>query len=68
MPATRARTTQPPPRSSRWTRDGLILAFALGLGAYEVLIGGGRPSVLSFVGGLILAPGVLRIDESRRRR
>lgn len=51
---------------ARWKRDSIIVAFALAGGAYEIVVGGGRASVFTFLIGLLLSPLVLRIDESRR--
>lgn len=49
-------------------RDAAIVAVALGLLAYEVIYGGGRPSVLTAVTSLLLSPLVLRLDEARKER
>lgn len=56
-----------PSRRVRVTRDGAILVFALSMGAYEVIVGGARPSVLAFLSGLLLSPVALRFDEARRQ-
>lgn len=58
----------PRKRSRRITRDGAILTFALCAGAYEIVLGGARPSVLTFISGLLLSPLALRFDESRREK
>lgn len=50
----------------RIARDSLIVGFALGAGAYEIVLGGGRPSVLTFLVTLLLSPLVLRFDEAKR--
>jgi hypothetical protein len=50
----------------RVTRDGAILVFAISAGAYEIVLGGGRASVLTFLGGLLLSPVVMRVDQARR--
>lgn len=50
------------------SRDGAIVTFALLAGGYEILAGGARPSVLTFLTGLLLTPVVLRADESRKER
>lgn len=50
----------------RFKRDTIIVVFALGMGAYEIAIGGGRASVFTFLGGLLISPIVLRYDEARR--
>jgi hypothetical protein len=52
--------------SLKLTRDGAILAFALAWGTYEIVEGGGRAAVLTFLTGLLLSPIVLRLDEARR--
>jgi len=57
--AARART--------RVTRDFLIALIAGGLLTYEVLIGGGRPAVLTACTSLLLSPLVMRVDEARRK-
>lgn len=58
----------PPSRRVRVTRDGAILTFALIGGCYEITIGGARPSVLTFLSGLLLSPLALRFDEARREK
>lgn len=55
-----------PSQRLRVTRDGAILVFALAMGAYEVMLGGARPSALAFLSGLLLSPIALRFDEARR--
>lgn len=50
-------------RAARWKRDSIIVAFALVGGAYEIVLGGGRPSVFTFLVGLLLSPIVLRAEE-----
>jgi hypothetical protein len=52
-------------KRGRWKRDSIIVAFALAGGAYEIILGGGRASVFTFLIGLLLSPLVLRIDESK---
>jgi hypothetical protein len=53
---------------SQWRdlRDALIVAISLLLSIYEVLLGGARPAVLTFLSGLLLSPIVLRVDAARR--
>lgn len=51
----------------RFTRDGLIATGALALLAYEIVLGGARPAVLTVLSSLLLSPVVLRADEARRR-
>lgn len=53
-------------RTARWKRDTVIVTFALGFGAVEILFLGARASSLTFLTGLLLSPLVLRIDETRR--
>lgn len=55
-------------RPGRWKRDSIIVTFALAGGAYEIVAGGGRASVFTFLIGLLLSPLVLRIDESRKEQ
>ena len=52
----------------RVTRDGLIATAAVGLLAYEIILGGARPAVLTALTSLLLSPVVLRADEARRGR
>jgi len=56
-------------RSSRRriTRDVCIATLASALLVYEIILGGGRPAVLTACTSLLLSPLVLRVDESRRR-
>lgn len=65
MPTSRA-AAEERSRRLRVTRDGAILTFALSAGAYEITLGGARPSVLTFLSGLLLSPLALRFDEARR--
>ena len=55
-----------PKKRQRLTRDVAVVAFSLAFAAYEIVVGGARPSVLTFLGGLLLSPLVLRYDESKR--
>lgn len=52
----------------RVTRDGLIATAAVALLAYEIILGGARPAVLTALTSLLLSPVVLRADEARRSR
>jgi hypothetical protein len=52
----------------RVTRDGLIATAAVALLAYEIILGGARPAVLTALTSLLLSPVVLRADEARRAR
>lgn len=52
----------------RVTRDGLIATAAVVLLAYEIILGGARPAVLTALTSLLLSPVVLRADEARRNR
>jgi hypothetical protein len=36
------------------------------LAVYEVVLGGARPAVLTFLSGLLLSPIVMRVDAARR--
>ena len=49
----------------RLTRDTAILSFAIGAGIFEITLGGGRPSVLTFLTGVFLSPLIMRVDERR---
>lgn len=51
---------------STFPRDiGLFLVGSVLL-AYEIVLGGARPSVLSVLTGLLLSPVVLKLDERKR--
>ena len=52
----------------RITRDGFIATAAVALLAYEIVLGGARPAVLTALTSLLLSPVVLRADEARRNR
>lgn len=47
----------------RFTRDTAILSFAISAGAFEITVGGARPSVLTFLTGVFLSPLIMRVDE-----
>lgn len=49
------------------TRDGAIVTFALLAGGFEIVAGGARPSVLTFLTGLLLTPVVLRADVALKK-
>lgn len=51
----------------RVTRDGAILAFAIGAASFEITLGGARPSVLTFLTGVFLSPLIMRADERSRK-
>lgn len=51
----------------RFTRDLVLFGISTGLLIYEVVLGGAHPEVLTICVSLLLAPGVLRVDEARRR-
>lgn len=55
--------------NAQWAlvRDAIIVGFALLVGAYEVVFGGARPTVLTWTAGLLVSPVVLRADALRRR-
>jgi hypothetical protein len=46
-------------------RDTLVVIVALGLLVYEVVWGGGRPAILTTLGGLLLSPLLMRVDKVR---
>lgn len=50
----------------RITRDGVILTFAISAAAFEITLGGARPSVLTFLTGVFLSPVIMRVDERSR--
>ena len=50
------------------TRDGAILAFAIAMGTFEIILGGARPAVLTFLGALFVSPIPLHLDAARRER
>lgn len=54
--------------SVKLSRDWVIVGFSLLMGAYEIVLGGARPAVLTFISGLLLTPVVMRIDAARHRR
>ncbi len=47
-------------------RDAAIVSFSLLMGGYEIVLGGARPAVLTFLSGLLLSPIVMRVDAARR--
>lgn len=58
------------PSAASWRaqRDLLILSVAAPLSVYEVVLGGGRPAVLTFLTTLLLSPIAIRLDEARKSR
>jgi uncharacterized membrane protein len=50
------------------TRDTAIVSFAIAMGTYEIVLGGARPVVLTFLAALFASPIPLRLDEARRAR
>jgi predicted PurR-regulated permease PerM len=52
---------------SRSVRDTAVVTVALALAVWEIMLGGARPAVLSFLGAILLSPLVMRVDEARRR-
>ena len=50
----------------RLQRDSVIVAFTLAMATFEIILGGARPSVFTFLGGLLLSPLMLRYDEARK--
>jgi hypothetical protein len=53
---------------SRSLRDTTIVVVSLGLSVFEVVSGGARPAVLSFLGAILLSPLVMAVDAKRRER
>lgn len=53
-------------RRKRIQRDTLIVIFTLTMAAFEIVFGGARASVFTFLGGLLISPLVLRYDETRK--
>lgn len=53
---------------SRSIRETAVVTVVLGLAVWEVILGGARPAVLSFLGAILLSPVVMALDEARRRR
>jgi len=54
--------------SLRWpTRDEAIVTFCLFIGAYEVTLGGGRPSVLAFLTSTLTLVIAIRADQVRKQ-
>lgn len=49
----------------RLTRDTAILAFAIAAATFEIVLGGARTSVLTFLTGVFLSPLIMRVDERR---
>lgn len=50
------------------TRGLMVATVATGLLAFEVLAGGGRPSVLTALVGLLVSPLIMRADEARKEK
>lgn len=55
------------PARRRFNRDVAIAVVGLGLFIYEVVWGGGRPTVLPWIVGLLASPVASRIDELIRK-
>jgi hypothetical protein len=53
---------------TRLTRDVAILAVALALLSFEIVLGEARATALTALTGLLLSPLVLRLDEARRSK
>lgn len=53
--------------SWRFQRDTMIRLVATGLLIYEVVEGGGRPSVLTALVALFVSPSAIKLDERRNR-
>ena len=52
--------------ASHITRDALLVGFVVVAASYEILFGGARPAVLTFLTGILLSPLALRVDERAR--
>lgn len=52
----------------RLSRDLTVSLAATGMFVYEVLLGGGRPAVLTACVSLLLSPVIMRVDEARRNK
>jgi len=48
-----------------WKRDSILFTFALSIGAYETVVGGGRASVYTFAVAILLSPFVLRAEDPK---
>ena len=55
-------------RLGRITRDGVIFAFAITAATFEITVGGGRGSVLTFLLAILLSPFILRLEDRRAQR
>jgi hypothetical protein len=54
--------------SLRWpTRDEAIVTFCLAAGAFEITLGGGRPSVLAFLTSTLTLVIAIRADQVRKQ-
>jgi hypothetical protein len=53
-------------RKARVTRDTAILSFAICAAAFEIVLGGARPSVLTFITGIFFSPLIIRADERQK--
>jgi hypothetical protein len=50
----------------KFTRDGVILTFAVCAATFEITLGGARPSVLTFLSGVFFSPLIMRFDERNK--
>lgn len=55
------------PARRRFNIELTIVLVGLLLFTFEVIWGGGRPSVLPFIVGLIVSPAAKRIDDNVRK-
>lgn len=62
-----ARPTRPSKRRFEFEPFDLIVPAALLMAAFEIVVGGGRVSVLTFLGGTLLAPAFKRYDERDKK-
>lgn len=49
----------------KWKRDSILFTFALTVGGYETVFGGGRASVYTFAVAILLSPFVLRAEDPK---
>jgi hypothetical protein len=52
----------------RVSRDVIVCSAATFALVYEVVIGGGRPAVLTACVSLLLSPLIMRVDEVRKEK
>lgn len=47
-------------------RDTAIVTFAIVMSIFEITLGGGRTSVLTFLGGIFISPIIMRAEERNK--